>query len=357
MAVGDTIADMSDEDPGDVFLNRRTAVLEALLSDPSLAGPTESFAAHPEFAPPDSHTFESGDLFSGESPGPAEDLEPKRSEAGPSASERILALLNGDAGGGSAALDFASTGAVRSSGAGEQSEPESSTETRTAEPAAASAAGTERRDPLRDLIAVVRRPKVALAIGAALAVLLVVVLVLSGGGAPSQTPVYATATPAQVTSAPAISVTPTTTAAAALTVKSAQSHCPPGGTAGMDAFAGPGKAWSCPRAYRVDGQVLTIDLGGTYTVESIGLVPGWDAIGSDGSDQWSKYRTASRVSYQFDDSNTTIYTQRTLDQRGLVVTTMKPPVRASRIVLTVVESKGDSTTNITALSSIVITGH
>ncbi|MFE2961035.1 discoidin domain-containing protein [Nocardia tengchongensis] len=342
---------MPDEDPGDVFLNHRTAVLEALLSDPSLAGPAE-------FAPPDpAATFDSGDLFAGESPSPAEDLAPRRGEAGASASERILALLNGDPGSGPATLDFASSGAARSSGAAEQSEPESSGETRAAAPAAVSTGGSDRRDPLRDLIVVVRRPKVALAIGAALAVLLVMVLVLSGGGAPSQTPVYATATPAQATPAPASSVTPTTTAAAALTVKSAQSHCPPGGTAGLDAFTGPGKAWSCPRAYRVDGQVLTIDLGGTYTVESIGLVPGWDAIGSDGTDQWPKYRTASRVSYQFDDPNITVYTQRTLDQRGLVVTTMKPPVRASRIVLTVVESNGDPTTNITALSSIVITGH
>ncbi|MFE4459148.1 discoidin domain-containing protein [Nocardia tengchongensis] len=342
---------MPDEDPGDVFLHRRAVVLDALLSDPVLTGPSDI----EEVDLLDIAGTE-GDLFAAELPHTDEAPSAGRdSGGGPKASERILALLNGDPGGSPAALDF-SAPTARAPGASDP-EAESSQATRPAEPAAASAAATWIRYPLRDLLAVVRRPKVALAICAALVVLLVVVLVLSGGGQPPERPTYAVPTQGPVGPAPTTSVAPTTPAASTLTVKSAQSHCPAGGTPGLDAFVGPGKAWSCPRAYRVDGQVLTIDLGGNYTVESIGLVPGWDAIASDGADQWPKFRTASRVSYQFDDPNTTVYTQQTLDQRALVVTTMKPPVRASRIVLTVVESKGDAATNIVALSSIVITGH
>ncbi len=126
----------------------------------------------------------------------------------------------------------------------------------------------------------------------------------------------------------------------------------------MDAFSGePGKAWSCARAFKVDGQVLNIDLGKTYQIDSIGIVPGWDSVSKDGADQWAKYRTVSRVSYQLDDDRATVYTQQTLDQRTLVVTKLDPPIRASRIVLTVLESKGEPTINVTAISSIVLMGH
>lgn len=125
----------------------------------------------------------------------------------------------------------------------------------------------------------------------------------------------------------------------------------------MDAFSGePGKAWSCARAYQVDGQIIRIDLGKTYEIESIAIVPRWDHVGTDGVDQWAKFRTVSRVSYQFDDKDDTVYTQETLDQRTLVETRIEPPVQASEIVLTVLESSGASSVNTTAISSIVITG-
>ncbi|WP_280455363.1 hypothetical protein [Nocardia brasiliensis] len=64
----------------------------------------------------------------------------------------------------------------------------------------------------------------------------------------------------------------------------------------------------------------------------------------------------SRVSYQFADPDTTTYTQQTLDQRALVVTKLAPPVSASKIVLTVLASKGDPTVNTVAISSIMIIG-
>jgi len=187
-----------------------------------------------------------------------------------------------------------------------------------------------------------------------LVVLLVLVLITTSGG-DQKTNQIAVITPAAIpTPQPATSTAP---ADAPIQVKSAVSHCPPGGTPAMDAFSGDGKAWSCARAYSIDGQVLTISLGRTYEVDSIGIVPGWDHVGTDGADEWAKYRTVSRVSYRFDDSDTTTYTQQTMDQRMLVVTKLNPPVRASKVVLTVLASKGDPSVNTTAISSIVISGH
>jgi hypothetical protein len=125
----------------------------------------------------------------------------------------------------------------------------------------------------------------------------------------------------------------------------------------MDAFSGePDKAWSCPRAYKIDGQVLRIDLGKEYKIDSIAIVPGWDHVATDGTDQWTKFRTVSRVSYQLNDDDKTTYTQETLDQRSLVVTQIEPPIEASEITLTVLKSSGDTSANTVAISSIVITG-
>ncbi|WP_327146961.1 discoidin domain-containing protein [Nocardia sp. NBC_01327] len=317
--------------------------MEALLSDPSLGWTT---APEPEEQP--LGVFGTDESLPSPDPDPA-----PRTGGGAKASERILALLNGQTPGDFASMDFSAPLPET------KSAPEPDTAERPAPPAAAieSRFATSRfADPMRDLLIVIRKPKVALVIGGVLVVVLIVAL-LSGGGehpADNQT-VFATAAPS-----PAAAGQPTTTtavSASAIEVKSAQSHCPPGGTPGMDAFAGAGKAWSCTRAYKVDGQVLTIDLGRSYQIESIGITPGWDAVGSDGVDQWPKYRTASRVSYQFDDANATTYTQKTMDQRALVVTKVNPPVSASRIVVTVLASKGDPSINTIALSSIVITGH
>ncbi len=209
----------------------------------------------------------------------------------------------------------------------------------------------------RDLVVQLRKPRVALIVGAVVVVLLVLLLVTTGGN-DKKTNQLAVITP--VAAAPTSSAAPTTTEAASSTiqVKSARAHCPSGSTDAMDAFGGQsGKAWSCVRAYKVDGQVLTIDLGKAYEVDSIGIDPGWDGVGADGADQWTKYRTVSRVSYQFNDSNLTTYTQETLDERSLVVTKLSPPVRASKVTLTILESKGDPSANTTAISSIVITGN
>ncbi|WP_330179423.1 discoidin domain-containing protein [Nocardia sp. NBC_01503] len=337
---------MPDKDPGDIFLQHREAVLEALLSDPALGWTGAPATEQPPFGELD----DDFDVPGAAAPDPA-----PSSGGGPKASERILALLNGH----TATSEFEWSDYAPPA----EKAPELPAAEETADKLGAPGRGARSpvarfADPIRDLALRARQPKVALAVAGVL-VLVVVLALLTSGGEPENTSgqtVLATAT-GPANPAPA---QPTSTAPAAGTpiqIKSAQSHCPPGGTPAMDAFAGTGKAWSCPRAYKVDGQILVIDLGRSYRVDSIGLVPGWDAIGSDGGDQWAKYRTASRISYKFDDANATTYTQQTLDQRALVVTKVSPEISATKIVLTVLESKGDPTVNSVALSSIVVTGH
>ncbi|WP_280201480.1 discoidin domain-containing protein, partial [Nocardia cyriacigeorgica] len=280
---------------------------------------------------------------------------PRRRDS--SASERINALLSGqspDSGSHSAlGSEFAGVPASRLREAAADEPPRAETSTSAQRPDPAGRRGGADQFA-RDLVTQLRKPKVALAVAAALAVLLVFILVVTGGEdkQPSQLQVL-TQPPTSAPPAPPPGPEP----GSVIVPESAKSQCPPGGTDAMDAFSGePGKAWSCERAYQVDGQIIRIDLGKTYEIESIAIVPGWDHVGTDGVDQWAKFRTVSRVSYQFDDKDDTVYTQETLDQRTLVETRIEPPVQASEIVLTVLESSGASSVNTTAISSIVITG-
>ncbi|MCX4092204.1 hypothetical protein [Nocardia sp. alder85J] len=362
---------MPADESGDVFLRHRDAVLDALLSDPALGpssapGPGSGSVSRPSAAtgtapPPVGIGETSGPLFAqptgGEpmtDPASAAQLLPPRAAEGPKASERILALLNGttpDSGG--SAMNLGTEFSQRYGTNPEEPAPE---QPRAPEPAVnqSPAAPASTR---QTIITQLRKPKVALILVAVVALAFVIALVTtSGGGSQPSGPVYIANSGAGQATSSASAPAPTSVASSALTAKAATSHCPPGSTPGMDAFAGQGKAWSCVRAFKVDGQVLTIDLGRTYQIDSIGIVPGWDSVGADGVDQWTKYRTASRVSYQFNDAANTVYTQQTLDQRGLVVTKMSTPITASKVVLTVLESKGDPTSNTVAVSSIVITG-
>ncbi|AHH16424.1 F5/8 type C domain-containing protein [Nocardia nova SH22a] len=345
------------EDQGDVFLRHRGAVLDAVLSDPSFGPPESTPAATADgpASPPDDPSSVAAQ------PIPSPDSAPsaRRVDTGPRASDRIMALLSGESAGGPAQLDFTSDFSERSGrlGAAEQS---SAAESGAPEQAAKPAARDRQADLPQQILTQIRKPKVALAIAGVLAVLLVLVLVTTGGK-DNRTQPLAVVTPAsQAPAAP--SKAPgdgsAESSSAVLAPKSAVSKCSAGSTDGMDAFSGePGKAWSCKRSFKIDGQILTIDLGKRYQVDSIGIVPGWDSVGADGSDQWSKYRTVSRVSYEFNDPTQKKYTQETLDQRSLVVTKIDPPVNASKIILTVQQSKGDTSVNTTAISSIVITGH
>lgn len=287
----------------------------------------------------------------------------RRSSSGPSASERINALLNGQAPDSAPPSDFSSDFSTFSANRLHSSPAETSAQSADAppktEPTPAGAQSSARRSSLEETLTgavnELRKPKVALAVGAVVAVLILILLIATGGKeAPENESLAVTQLPPTPAEPPP---EPVQEASETINVESAESHCPPGSTEGMDAFSDePGKAWQCVRAYNVDGQVLNIDLGGEYEIDSIGIVPGWDHVDSDGTDQWSKYRTASRVSYQFDDEKKTTFTQETLDQRTLVTTEIEPPVTASEVTLTVLKSGGDSSSEAVALSSIAITG-
>ncbi|MBO0855429.1 MAG: hypothetical protein J2P18_16885 [Nocardia sp.] len=389
---------MSDQDPSDVFVRHRGAVLDALLSEPALTGAQGSAPAtvppvedplEPDFSPAGdavpteavpteavptgavlTETMPTESRSDASSPPGAA----ARRAAGPSAGDRIMALLNGEAMDTAAdqvyGSDFAGRAGAKLSPAAESAAAEPVPGDTAAESKADAApqdtakpSGSAESDPVKRLLTKVRNPGVALALAAVVLVVIVLVLVGTGGGKQDSTQVRVL-TPA---AGPSHSAAPSSAAppgsggspdsGAALQVKSAQSHCPAGSTPGMDAVSGQAdKAWSCVRAYHVDGQVLTIDLGQTHTIDSIGIIPGWDSVGSDGTDQWNTHRTVSRVSYRFNDPGATTYTQQTMDQRSLVTTKLSPAVTASKITLTVLESKGDPSVNTTAISSIVVTG-
>lgn len=369
---------MPDADSGDVFLRNRGAILDALLADPAFGLTDQPAVGSEEPMVVGAPSVQAG--FDESPPGRASVLEPRpvdysraepetpagvsdsepaavpppprRSTAGPSASERINALLSGQplqtGTGSSLATENAERAADRLNGT---AAPEGESE----RPAETEPAGSPRQSPqkmAREVAEQLRKPRVALAAAAVVALLIVVLLVVTGGEEESGN------APLAVTAAPTQAPPPTEpSGSATIMPKSAESSCPPGGTDGMDAFSGePDKAWSCPRAYKIDGQVLRIDLGQEYEIDSIGIVPGWDHIGTDGADQWTKYRTVSRVSYQFEDPDRTTYTQETLDQRSLVVTRIEPPLKTSEIVLTSLRSTGSRSANTVAISSIIITG-
>ncbi|MEV0110508.1 discoidin domain-containing protein [Nocardia sp. NPDC050799] len=375
---------MPDADSGDVFLRNRGAILDALLSDPAFGltgNAPEAASPAPEVAPVSSPAapeiaFDESLLAPApraraasapidETPPPVgvrstpvePDSDPavsrpRRSTAGPSASERINALLSGqlpDTRGSS----FASDNAERVSDRLNSTAPPEAEAQRAADPEPARPERQSPQEMAREVVEQLRKPRVALAVAAVVALLIVVLLVVTGGKEEADTQ------PLAVTPAPTQPVPQPTAPSGGGTIEpeSAESKCPAGGTDGMDAFSGePDKAWSCPRAYKIDGQVLRIDLGKKYEIDSIAIVPGWDHVGTDGTDQWTKFRTVSRVSYQLNDDDKTTYTQETLDQRSLVVTQIEPPIEASEITLTVLKSSGDTSANTVAISSIVITG-
>lgn len=399
---------MPEEDPGDVFLRHRGAVLDALLSAPTGTPPAKPPADQsdlpPAVAPPADKSTESADLLSADLPSsdlpsadappagrpsveaPSSDLPPLSSApldtpppglspglsrgASARSSDRINALLNGrdlpEPDSDYSGRSFAGAGsetisALRSSGV----EAEIPHASQLPDDASGSSSGQAPSSGLprtadeflRRYGPRLRQPKVLLIIGVVIAVLLILLLIFTSGSDNTASHGPLVITPS---AQPAKPSTPQsgTPAGTQIKVRSAASHCPPGSTSAMDAFKGQaGSAWSCVRAYHVDGQVLTIDLGKSYQVDSISIVPGWDHVDPNGTDEWNKHRTAHRVSYEFDDPNSTTYTQETLDQRKPVVTQISPAVTASHLTLTILESAGDRSLNDTAVSSIIITGH
>jgi uncharacterized protein YoaH (UPF0181 family) len=331
---------MSDTGAADNFLRHRGAVLDAVLSDPTLSNSIQG--------EPDSPVAETGGGgVVGE---------------GARASDRIRELLDGGLSSGSAVdqVLFADRTVRR-----RNAEPDDHTDADIN--GLLSLPDPPRTRPRRfgrfgEAVGALSRNRGALVLAGACALViavLVAVFVTIGGDDDPQDAKAPVATPSAPASVPAAPPAPSAAAPVGvpIQVKSATTQCPAGSTDGMDAFsAEDGKAWSCVRAFNVDGQVMTIDLGKQYKIDSIGIVPGFDYIAPDGTDEWDQHRTASRVSYEFDDSDRTTYTQDTMDQRTSVVTKIEPPIATSQIVLTVLKSNGNRSADDVAISSIVITG-
>ncbi|MBY6388563.1 hypothetical protein HG717_32285 [Rhodococcus erythropolis] len=191
-----------------------------------------------------------------------------------------------------------------------------------------------------------RRPHRLAAIGVAVVVVLVVVaLVLPSGedkdpsSTAASTPAYTV--PTVVQSQPP-SATPGNPAEAAadgpIGVKRADSRCTAGSTDPMQAFDNDvNTAWMCLPAYGVPGTVLRVEFDNWYVVTGVSIVPGWNRVNPDGSDEWLKHKTVAVVEYQFNDPEETRLTQQTNNARDEVVTPVQPPVLASAMTITITE--------------------
>jgi hypothetical protein len=120
----------------------------------------------------------------------------------------------------------------------------------------------------------------------------------------------------------------------------ASSDCPPGSTAAQS-VADPNSTtpWVCVRS--VDGQVLEIDLGRTFVITAVSIVPG--AVlkidtAPDQPDPWLQHRVVTRVQWQFNDTDRTVKNQHTGNVRGEAVESIRPGVVASKITVIVQET-------------------
>ncbi len=120
----------------------------------------------------------------------------------------------------------------------------------------------------------------------------------------------------------------------------ASSDCPPGSTAAQS-VADPNSTtpWVCVRS--VDGQVLEIDLGRTFVITAVSIVPG--AVNKtdtnpDQPDPWLQHRVVTRVQWQFNDTDRTVKNQNTGNVRGEAVEPIRPGVLASKITVIIQET-------------------
>ncbi|KAA0093681.1 hypothetical protein CIW49_26945 [Mycolicibacterium sp. P1-18] len=122
----------------------------------------------------------------------------------------------------------------------------------------------------------------------------------------------------------------------------ASANCPAGSTSAA-ALTDPrsGAAWVCVRGQlgaRVDGQVLRVDLGGSYVLSAVSITTGWVARIPGGVDEWLQHRVVSRLQYVFDDADRTIVTQDTGDVHGPVTTALPTRVLASKVTVIVLQT-------------------
>lgn len=210
-----------------------------------------------------------------------------------------------------------------------------------------------------DLVPASMRSRRAVLLGAGVLVLIVaLVFVLTTNGSPQPTVVA----DQDETTAPA--ATPSVAAAtadSAIPVKSATARCPAGSTKGDLATDGQmNTAWVCVTAGIPAGQVLTLDLGGLYMVSALGIVPGFNAVNPDGSDEWIRHRVVKLIDIYFygaPGDNGAAQTPESLDTRGArneTVAKFRQPRLASQIKIMIrstVQPTGNPQTRSTGSSN------
>lgn len=182
-------------------------------------------------------------------------------------------------------------------------------------------------------------PRVLAAFGATAVIGTVITLVVTLANSPSPEPPRTTAAPVapRVVDIAPPSAPPNTDGPLPFT---ASSDCPPGSTSAQS-VADPKAttAWVCVRS--VDGQVLEIDLGRTFVITAVSIVPGAvnkTDIGPDQPDPWLQHRVVTRVQWQFNDTDRTVKNQSTGNVRGEAVESLRPGVLASKITVIIQET-------------------
>jgi len=183
-------------------------------------------------------------------------------------------------------------------------------------------------------------PWVAAAMGAATVLATVITLVITLVNSPSADPEVSTASasaPVRVVEVAPPSPPPNLDGPLPFT---ASSDCAPGSTAAQS-VADPHSTtpWVCVRS--VDGQVLEIDLGRTFVITAVSIVPGAvhkiDA-NPDQPDPWLQHRVVTRVQWQFNDTDRSVRNQNTGNVRGEAVEAIRPSLLASKITVIILET-------------------
>ncbi|MBU8841271.1 hypothetical protein [Mycolicibacterium goodii] len=182
-------------------------------------------------------------------------------------------------------------------------------------------------------------PWVLAAFGAAAVIGTVITLVVTMANSPSAEPSRPTAAPVAPRT---VDVAPPTTPpnTDGPLPFTASSDCPPGSTSAQS-VADPSSTtpWVCVRS--VDGQVLEIDLGRTFVITAVSIVPGAvnkTDVGPDQPDPWLQHRVVTRVQWQFNDTDRTVKNQNTGNVRGEAVESIRPGVLASKITVIIQET-------------------
>lgn len=343
----------SDVDMSDLYHRHADAIADDLLADPQLFEPVgEEFAANSdegygEWMPSadDGHDGDGGEFDAAYDP--AYDVDERRNRSLTEAEQSDLDEL------GRVLTGPGDQGLLSGTGRGAYLHHDDDDAALPAGDATASDSALGDADPDSDKpwwrfgwIDVSRRTHRLAAIGVAVVVVLVVVaLVLPSGGdkdsssTAASTPAYTVPTMTQPSSPSAAPGTPTAGVAdGPIGVKRADSRCTAGSTDPMQAFDGDvNTAWMCLPAYGVPGTVLRVEFDNWYVVTGVSIVPGWNRVNPDGSDEWLKHKTAAVVEYQFNDPEETRLTQQTNNARDEVVTPVQPPVLASAMTITITE--------------------